>query len=518
MEAVTDQLPPTIPSLRSTFKALLIKGGIAVSFRLTPPFISAWETTFTALINSAKPGNLPALAIVNPARHFLTHTPGSFFNLLSQKFTDAKKKGTRDEQFVNNEYTANWWFASHMAGIGLSAITIVPMMWTGDFFRLFGIEPIICNYVQDTMRAFAIGYPTVQAFSVNRQFIYSKCGDEAMREKFLLPFIGVAEAIAYGFFSYGFIYGGLGFNAQGLQGSGYALSISNTVALLGSFLLLLLSPNLRKYLLAKPDLTLIKAYLAETFKDGLPVMLRFVMENLSLISMAVIAGLVSQNELSALQICTTWLLPITSLGFSFITGIKAEITLDDPMLNQKVLGLIMLPTAFALLLLPFYAGIPKQLSSLFLSGHTPESRLAIENINEKALPLLASVEIANTAIHGTRAVLQKAKDLWYPAGTTFLFLCAAFIPTAYVVGKTLGTGLTGMAAAYLICMLGVMFAMALRFGYVLKNPARNAIGCWAMLFPSQEPEEQRLLLENSSQIQGAPSSSIRLGNTGIKEN
>ncbi len=56
---------------------------------------------------------------------------------------------------------------------------------------------------------------------------------------------------------------------------------------------------------------------------------------------------------------------------------------------------------------------------------------------KKALPILASVEILNTAIHGLRAVLQKAKDLWYPTGTTFLFLCAAFIPAAYVVGKTL---------------------------------------------------------------------------------
>lgn len=487
----------------------LKKGGIAVAFRLTPPIMFGLETFFTAMANRTHPGSLAALGLIHPTRHFLTHTPGSFFNLLSQNFTDKKKLGTinitpenPDGDFTDSTHTANLWFAAQLSGLIMSGIVTLPLLWSGDFFSLFGIDPVTCNIVQDTFRRFVIGYSTIQAFSVNRQFIYSKCGDEMIHQKYILALIGVAEAVTYGLFGYGFIAGGLRFTSRGLPGTGYAFSLSNTVALAGSMLFLFGSRNLRKYLLGRPNATLIKNYMREIFKDGFPVSLRFVMENLSLVSFAVIAGLISQNELSALQICNTLLLPITGLCFSFITGIKAEIMLNDPFLNKKVMTLIALPTSLALLLLPFYAGIPKPLSSLFLNGQTPENRLAIETTNEKALPLLASVEILNTAIHGQRAVLQKAKDLWYPAGTTFLFLCAAFIPAAYIFGEVLGYDVPGMSTAYLIGMFAVMLAMTARFGYVLKNPAKNAAHClnpkrcWAMFFGN---DESAPLVNNSPQ-------------------
>ena len=384
--------------------------------------------------------------------------------------------------------SANLYFAARITLNGLNLVSMPIMIWSGSIFKWFQVDPANAECAQEFFRAFVIALPAIQGFSINRAFINSLCGDgtPAQNHKSVLVLIGLFEAILFSIVAYGFITGALGFPFLGNAGSGYSYAITNWAADIMSTGILLMHPTFSEYILQKPDPKLIWEYIKQLLKDGAPISLRVIMENLSLVGFSLIASSVSTNSLAALIICWTLLIPQMNPSFSFIHGAKALIKVSNDKLKTSftILGIT---TGFSVLCVPVLSAAARPLTSLFLTKYSAQDQQTILNINQIALPLLATAEVFNTVFHSTRASLQNEKDFWFTTGDTFLFQGIFFLPLAYVIGKILDWGVPGMSGAYAVSMFLTALVSLLRHNFVLsekrqvdKKPPSE---CWYAFLP-----------------------------------
>ncbi len=258
------------------------------------------------------------------------------------------------------------------------------------------------------------------------------------------------------------IYGNLGFEAQGLNGAGWATLISRWVSLLSIAIWVLKSARTRADLPRKWLDRLKMARLGSLLRIGVPASLQIIVEVGAFATGAILVGWIGKNALAAHQIAlscasTTFMLP---LGLSIATSIRiGQAVGKDEFWRVKAIGNASLLLSLALMSLTatFFLALRHPIAGAFVK----ENEVAL--LAAQLLTVAAFFQLFDGLQVVAAGALRGLSDATVPMILAFVAYWCVGLPLGYFAAFKLGWGAVGIWSGLALALALAAAGLVWRF-------------------------------------------------------
>lgn len=339
------------------------------------------------------------------------------------------------------------------SGMILSILMVVPCFFILRSFepvmQLIGLDAAVIPVTQGYMEALSWGLPALYLFLALR------FANEGLFSNKAIMLIALSALPLNVLFNHWFMYGGLGLDAMGAVGVGWATDI---VYLYMFTVLLLFTARSRRYhhlgifsQLFKPDWAVIK----ETIKVGIPIGLSIGLEVALFAAVGLMIGSYGIAQIAGHQIAIN----IASLSYMMPLGLSIAITArvgfhigrDKPLeaKNSGYLGIII-----ALIIMVVNASLLISFPILFASFYSEDKAVLL--VASQLLFFAALFQLSDGTQVAAAAALRGMKDTKIPVYISVFAYWIVGFPVGYWFAEIQGYGVKG----YWIAMISGLFIAA----------------------------------------------------------
>ena len=277
--------------------------------------------------------------IIVSNRFFLAPATASFFSLPA-RYHEIKADDEKVGTLIRQGFTS---------ACLLTLVDVPILLCSGKIFKAIGLNPDICDIVQDFYIGAAAYIPTTIFSAVVQQFTLLV---GRQNDSLTINALNNALSVALGSV---LMFGKLGSPELGARGLGYGYSIASAITLTTYFLYFKLTKDFKKYNFFRPSLKDLNKFY-ELIKEASPFSLQMAADFLLSYLGAIMAGLLSDEALSASRIAEMVYILILSYhkissnnefnGSPGKTSWKS--TLLNQVINANLLSMFLLVTVWSI--------------------------------------------------------------------------------------------------------------------------------------------------------------------------
>lgn len=279
--------------------------------------------------------------------------------------------------------------------------------------------------------------------------------------------IAIAANFLNAFLNWTFIYGNLGFSAMGLDGAGYATSITRWVMMLVLFIYVVKSNKLIEFNPALSFKNLSNTLIRKIISIGLPSGLQYFLEVAAFSFATIMVGWLGKVPLAANQIA----LNLASISYMVILGISfaGAVRVGEEFGGKNIQGIRR--AGFSAIGLAVIIMFTSGLIFILFRNYIPLFYINEKDVIENASKLLivaAMFQISDGLQATGIGVLRGLTDVRIPLLVSFASYWLLGIPTGYLLGIVMNYGAVGVWIGSFVGLTGLGFFLLFRFNYKTK--------------------------------------------------
>jgi MATE family multidrug resistance protein len=279
--------------------------------------------------------------------------------------------------------------------------------------------------------------------------------------------IAIAANFLNAFLNWTFIYGNLGFSAMGLDGAGYATSITRWVMMLVLFIYVVKSNKLIEFNPALSFKNLSNTLIRKIISIGLPSGLQYFLEVAAFSFATIMVGWLGKIPLAANQIA----LNLASISYMVILGISfaGAVRVGEEFGGKNIQGIRR--AGFSAIGLAVIIMFTSGLIFILFRNYIPLFYINEKDVVENASKLLivaAMFQISDGLQATGIGVLRGLTDVRIPLLVSFASYWLLGIPTGYLLGIVMNYGAVGVWIGSFVGLTGLGFFLLFRFNYKTK--------------------------------------------------
>lgn len=395
--------------------------------------------------------NLAAAGLANAVFYFTTILGIGTLTAISPLTAKAKGAGHINE-------------TAHMFRQGLKASLILSLVICGSLFLItenlnwLGQGDEVSNLTKPYLHILNAGAVFMLLFMAAKQY------SDGLSLTKPAAVITIAGLMLNVILCWLLIYGNLGFPALGLNGAGYATSITRLLMAIAMIGWVLWQPAYKSYLHVKEQLGK-KQLLFEIFRIGLPSGFQYFFEVAAFASAAIMIGWFGKDQLAAHQIAIN----MASVTYMIAMGLSVggSIAVGDAWGRKNKLDLIrsgrttlILSVAFMFLAATIFASM----NHLLVGIYTNDEQVA--EVAAGLLLIAALFQLSDGIQCVSLGILRGIADTRVPTLVTIIAYWVVGIPAGYVLAKLAGLGCYGI---WFGLTLGLTFSAAMLSWRFLKE-------------------------------------------------
>lgn len=269
------------------------------------------------------------------------------------------------------------------------------------------------------------------------------------------------------FLNWMFIYGNLGFSAMGLDGAGYATSITRWIMMFALFIYVVKSKKLIEFYPALSFKNLNNKLISKIISIGLPSGLQYFLEVAAFSFATVMVGWLGKVPLAANQIA----LNLASISYMVILGISfaGAVRVGEEYGARNIQGIRR--AGFSAIGLSVIIMFSSGLIFILFRNYIPLFYINEIDVVENAARLLivaAMFQISDGLQATGIGVLRGLTDVKIPLLVSFASYWLLGIPTGYLLGIVMNYGAVGVWIGSFVGLTGLGFFLLFRFNYKTK--------------------------------------------------
>ncbi len=269
------------------------------------------------------------------------------------------------------------------------------------------------------------------------------------------------------FLNWTFIYGNLGFSAMGLNGAGYATSITRWMMMTALFIYVVKSNKLIEYYPALSFKNLSNKLISKIIRIGLPSGLQYFLEVAAFSFATVMVGWLGKVPLAANQIA----LNLASISYMVILGISfaGAVRVGEEYGARNIQGIRR--AGFSAIGLAVIIMFTSGLIFILFRNYIPLFYINEIEVVETAARLLivaAMFQISDGLQATGIGVLRGLTDVRIPLLVSFASYWLLGIPTGYLLGIVMNYGAVGVWIGSFVGLTGLGFFLLFRFNFKTK--------------------------------------------------
>jgi len=349
-----------------------------------------------------------------------------------------------------------------IVNIVFSILLSLVIFFSADLIYYFNQPEDVAVLAVSYLKILSLSVLPFMLFQTLRQFL------EGLSQPRLPMIIAIAANFTNAFFNWVLIYGNLGFNAMGLDGAGYATTMTRTLMALAMILYLVKATHLKDYNphfnIREIDTGIIK----KIIRIGLPSGFTYFFEVAAFSFAAIMIGWLGSVPLAAHQIGIN----LASVSYMIILGISAAGTIrvgnavgEKNITETRRAGFsaLALSTTFMFTSGVMFIIFRRLLPQIYINE--------IEVIDLAAnILIVAALFQMSDGIQATGAgILRGLTDVKIPMLIIFISYWLLGIPIAYILGFYFQYGTIGIWVGLLIGLTMVALLLTIRFNIKSKH-------------------------------------------------